>query len=146
MATTVTIPALAAQLRVSVARTARRLRQEGGELSPTLAATLVTVERHGPLTPSELADRERIKRPTATRLVARLEADGLVTRTADPADGRSALIATTPAARALLGEMRTRKDAFLTRRLRALDAEDRAVLARAAALLDRLLEDAEAEA
>ena len=84
------VSALAAHLRLAVARTARRLRQEaGGGLSPTLTAALATVERHGPLTPSELAARERVQRPTATKLVARLEADGLVARTADPTDGRS---------------------------------------------------------
>ena len=62
-----------------IVRTARRLRQEaGGELSPTLTAALATIERNGPLTPSELAARERIQRPTATRVVARLEEAGLV--------------------------------------------------------------------
>ena len=60
-------------------RTARRLRQEaGGELSPSLTAALSTVERHGPLTPSEVAARERIQRPTATRVLARLEEEGLI--------------------------------------------------------------------
>src|SRR5918997_4290732 len=95
MATTSTsASALAAHLRLAVARTSRRLRQEADAgLSATLLAGLATVERPGPLTPSELAARERIQRPTATRLIARLEADGLVTRAADPADGRSSLIA-----------------------------------------------------
>ncbi len=143
MATTSTSATeLAARLRVAVARTARRLRQEADAgLSATLLAGLATVERHGPLTPSELAARERIQRPTATRLIARLEADGLVTRTADPADGRSSLIAVGDGGRALLHDARTRKDAFLARRLRTLPAEDRATLARAAVLLEQLLED-----
>jgi DNA-binding MarR family transcriptional regulator len=138
-----TVAELATDVRLAVTRTARRLRQEaGGGMGPSLAAALGTICRHGPLTPSELAERERIKRPTATRLVARLEADGLVARTADPADGRSSLLAATPAGHALLDELRTRKDAFLAQRLRRLDAEDRATLARAAALLEGLLEDA----
>ena len=142
MATTSSVSGLAAHLRLAVARTARRLRQEaGGGLSPTLTAALATVERHGPLTPSELAARERVQRPTATKLVARLEADALVARTADPTDGRSSLIAITPEGRDRLNEMRTRKDAYLAQRLRALPAEDRATLERAAELLERLLED-----
>ena len=70
-----------------MARTARRLRQEaGGGLSPTLTAALASIENHGPLTPSELADRERIKRPTATRLIGTLEDSGLVVRASDPSD------------------------------------------------------------
>jgi DNA-binding MarR family transcriptional regulator len=142
MATTSSVSGLAAHLRVAVARTARRLRQEaGGGLSPTLTAALATVERHGPLTPSELASRERVQRPTATKLVAKLEAGGWVARTADPTDGRSSLIAMTPDGRALLRQIRTRKDAFLAERLRALPAEDRATLERASQLLEQLLEE-----
>lgn len=128
-------------------RTARRLRQQaGGDLSPSLTAALATVERHGPLTPSEVAARERVQRPTATRLLARLDEAGLVARTPDPADGRSSLVTATPEGRALLSRMRTHKDAYLARRLSSLDAEDRATLARAAAILEGLLEDEEAGA
>ena len=140
MATTSSVSGLAVGLRLAVTRTARRLRQEaGGGLSPTLAAALATVERHGPLTPSELATRERVQRPTATKLIARLEAEGLVARTADPVDRRSSLIAASEAGRVLLADLRSRKDHYLEQRLRALDAADRATLARAAEILDGLL-------
>jgi DNA-binding MarR family transcriptional regulator len=132
---------LATRLRLALARSARRLRQEAGtDLSPSLNAALATIEHHGPLTPSELAARERVQRPTVTRVVYRLEEAGLVTRAADPADGRSSLITVTPAGRALLAAARTRKDAFLSERLDALDPADRATLERAAALLEGLLE------
>src|SRR6478752_7104664 len=125
MRTTSTLD-LAVRLRLAITRTSRRLRQEAGPgLSPTLTAALATVDRHGPLTPSELASRERVQRPTATRLIAKLEEQGLVGRTADPADRRSSLIALTPEGKALLHEVRTRKDAFLAERLRRLSAEDR---------------------
>jgi len=133
---------LAARLRLAIARTARRLRQEGGEeLSASQTAALATIDRHGPLTPSELAARERIQRPTVTRIVARLEEGGLVQRTRDPQDGRSSLVALSPAGRRLLARGRTRKNAYLARRLRELDASDRATLERAAAVLERLLEE-----
>ena len=134
---------LAVRLRLAIARTARRLRQEAGEeLSPSQAAALVTIDRHGPLTPSELAARERIQRPTATRVIARLEEMGLVDRTQDPVDRRSFVVALTPAGRDLLARVRTRKDAYLARRLRDLDADERATLDRAAAILERVLEEA----
>jgi DNA-binding MarR family transcriptional regulator len=139
---TITQADLAVRLRLVIARTARRLRQEaGGELSPSQTAALATIDRHGPLTPSELAVRERIQRPTVTRIVARLEEGGLVQRTRDPLDGRSSLVALTPAGRELLGRGRTRKDAYLARRLRELDGDERATLQRAAAILERLLEE-----
>jgi DNA-binding MarR family transcriptional regulator len=116
------------------------MRQEAGdELSPSLVAALATIERHGPMTPSELAARERIQRPTATGLLARLEADGLVVRTPDPNDRRSSLVSATPAASALMDELRSRKTAYLARQIEDLSAEDRAVLERAAGVLERML-------
>ena len=136
---------LAARLRLAVTRTARRLRQEAGtDLSPSLTAALAAVERHGPLTPSELADCERVQRPTATRIAARLEAEGLLARTGDPADGRVTLLSATPEGRALLRKLRTRKNAYLARRMRDLPPEDLAALERAADVLERMLEDGRA--
>ena len=132
---------LATRLRLAITRTARRLRQEAGtSLTPSLAAALATVERHGPLTPSELAKVERVKRPTATRLVAKLAAAGLVDRATDPNDGRVSLVSITPAGTTLLGRMRGRKNAYLARRLSALPPEDVAALERAAEVLEKLLE------
>ena len=113
---------LPTRLRLSVTRTARRLRQEASSgLSPSQGSALATIERHGPLTPSELAQRERVQRPTVARMLARLQEGGLVARAADPADGRSCRLSLTPQGRALLGDVRTRKDAYLARRLRELD-------------------------
>ncbi len=133
---------LAARLRLAVTRTARRLRQESGtDLSPSLTAALATVERRGPLTPSELARRERIQRPTATRVLARLKARGLIDRIGDPEDGRSTLVSVTPAGSELLRGLRTRKNAYLARRLSDLPEGDVAALERAADVLERLLED-----
>src|SRR4051794_5438437 len=133
---------IAAHLRVVIARTARRLRQEAGvDLSPSQTAALATVERRGPITPSELATCERIQRPTATRVIARLEEAGLVTRAADPTDGRSSLVSITGEGRSLLERLRANKDAFLARRLESLSAEERATLDRAAEILERVLED-----
>ena len=136
------IAAQAARLRMAIARTARRLRQSAGsEIGPSSVAALATIERLGPLTPSELADSERIKRPTATRIVARLEEEGLIERAADPEDGRSSLISATAAGSALLASLRERKDAYLARRLRELPERDQATLRRAAAILERMLEE-----
>ena len=133
---------LASRLRLDISRMARRLRQEAGaELSPSQTAALATIERHGPLTPSELAERERVQRPTVTRVLARLEEAGLIVRAGDPADRRSSLVTVSPAGRELLAVLRTRKDAYLARRLAALSPEDREALDRAAAILERMLEE-----
>jgi DNA-binding MarR family transcriptional regulator len=132
---------LAARLRLVITRTARRLRQEAGtDLGPSQTAALATIDRHGPLTPSELARMERIQRPSATRIVARLEETGLVERVADPSDGRSFTVSATAGGRALMNKLRTRKNAYLARRIRPLDEDDLATLERAAAILEDLLE------
>lgn len=131
---------------MAIVRTARRLRQEaagatGAELTPTAASALATVERHGPLTPSELADVERVKRPTATRTLRVLEDAGLVDRAPDPADGRSALVSITPTGREQLRRLRSRKNAYLARRMRDLPVQDLETLDRAAAILEGILEE-----
>src|SRR5215213_7964105 len=134
----------AARLRFAIVRTARRLRQEaagpGAELSPTAASALATVERHGPLTPSELAEIERIKRPTATRTLGLLEQAGLLDRAPDPADGRSSLVSVTQAGRERLRRLRGRKNAYLARRMRDLTDEEVETLERATEILERMRE------
>src|SRR6476659_6552151 len=135
----------AARLRMAIVRTSRRLRQEAagavGQLTPTSAAALATVERHGPLTPSELAEVERVKRPTATRTLRLLEEAGLVDRAADPADGRSCLVSVNASGRERLRRLRGRKNAYLARRMRDLPEADVVTLARAAEILEGILEE-----
>ena len=139
---TITTLDLAVRLRLAITRTSRRLRQEAGQgLSPSLTSALASVDTHGPLTPSELAKRERVQRPTATRLVARLEELGVLQRAADPQDRRSSLLSVTPEGHALMEELRSRKTAYLAHRLEGLDPEEQATLEHAAAILERLLED-----
>src|ERR1700704_2575365 len=134
----------AARLRMAIVRTARRLRQEAAgaadPLTPPSAAALATVERHGPLTPSELAEVERVKRPTATRTLRVLSESGLVERAPDPEDGRSALVSITAAGRERLRRLRGRKNASRARRMRDLPATDVETLERAAAILEEILE------
>ena len=131
---------LAARLRLVIARMARRLRQEAGtDLGPAQASALATIERHGPLAPSELADLERIRRPTATRIVNSLERAGLIERVRDPGDGRCSILSASRQGRALLRRLRARKTAYLAQQLRELDPDDVAALERAADVLERML-------
>ena len=109
-------------------------------LSPSMTAALATIERHGPLTPSRVAELERIQRPTATRVIARLQEMGLVEATRDPVDGRSRVIAMTAAGSARLRSIRTRRNAYLARRLDGLAPEELRTLEEAAAILERMLD------
>lgn len=134
----------AVHLRSAIVRMARRLRQEAAAettgLTPTSVAALATIERHGPLTPSEIAEIERVKRPTITRTLACLEREGLIDRASDPADGRSALLSVNAAGRARLRRLRGRKNAYLAKRMRDLSAEEVETLERAAEILERMRE------
>ena len=138
-------PDSASRLRLAIVRTARRLRQEAAEgateLTPTAVSALATIERHGPLTPSELAGIERVKRPTATRTLRVLEEAGLIERAPDPGDGRSCLVSVNGAGRERLRRLRGRKNAYLARRMRGLRDEDVETLERAAEILERILEE-----
>jgi DNA-binding MarR family transcriptional regulator len=136
---TTTSAELAVRLRRTVVRLSRRLRRQAASgLSPSLESALGLIGR---LTPSELAEAEEVRRPTATRLIAILERRNLVERAADPYDGRSHRVAVTHAGRALLAESRTRRDAYLGRALSALRPDELAALDRALALLERLVEE-----
>lgn len=136
-------PDLPERLRLVVTRLARRLRQQAeAPISPTQSAALATIERRGPLTLGELAELERVQPPTVTAAVGRLEEQGLVDRRRDPEDRRVARVQVTAAGRKLLKETRSRTSAYLERRVDELSARDRATLERAAAVLERLLEEA----
>ena len=133
-------PELADGLRTAITRTARRLRQQGDPaLSPTLIAALATIERFGPLGPSELARIERVQRPTVTRVAARLTESGLIERLDDERDRRAALLQITPEGRRTLRGLRQRKTAYLARRIERLEPAERELLARASELLERML-------
>jgi len=134
---------LAARLRRVVMRLSRRLRREAASgLPQAVDSALGVIARRGPLTPSELARLEEVRRPTATRLLALLECRGLVERMPDSCDRRSYRVAVTPAGRALLRDSRTRRDAYLTQTLGALDPTELALLERALELLERVIAEA----
>ena len=99
------------------------------------------LERSGPLTPSELARIEGVQRPTATRILTRLTESGLVSRTADPEDKRSAIVEIAPEGRKVLKGLRRRKTAYLARTMRELPEDDVETLTRAAEILERVLEE-----
>src|SRR6478609_8356474 len=149
-ATDTSLTDAAAQLRLGIVRTARRLRQEAAAeptgLTPTSTSALATIERHGPLTPSELAKLERVRRPTVTRTLGCLEREGLIARTPDPADGRSALVSVNAAGRERLRRLRGRKNAYLARRMRDLPVDDIETLERAAEILEKMRESEDAPA
>ena len=112
----------AVELRASLGPLVRRLRQvrPDGELSLSQLSVLVRLERDGSSTPGALAVAEEITAQSMGALVAALERHGLVSRTADPQDGRRALITITAAGRRSLAGVRQQR----ARRLAKAIAEE----------------------
>jgi DNA-binding MarR family transcriptional regulator len=132
---------LASELRLSVMRLRRRLSNErhpDNPLSMGAMAVLGCLFRNGDLTVGELAACERIQPPSMTRIVSALEGGGYVARRAHETDGRQVVVVLSEQGRTTLLADRARRDAWLARRLRELSSDERAVLRRAAPLLERL--------
>jgi DNA-binding MarR family transcriptional regulator len=98
---------LAGQFRISALRLLRRMRSEHVPDTPSGVqfSALVCLSRHGALTPRELGIYEQIQKSTVTKLIAALEANGLISRRGDPRDRRRLILELTPAdeERAILG-------------------------------------------
>ncbi|MBO0850005.1 MAG: MarR family transcriptional regulator [Pseudonocardia sp.] len=131
---------LASQLRLSVVRLNRRLRSQRTDetVSLTQISALATLYRCGPMTPSELAATERVRPPSMTRVIAALEDDGLVSRRGHPTDGRQSIIELTQAGTDLLAEEASAKERWLDKRLAELTEDERATLAAAIEIIDRM--------
>jgi DNA-binding MarR family transcriptional regulator len=143
---TLSDPGLASALRISVTRLARRLRAERaahglpllGELSDTQMGALATLERHGAMTPGELAEHEKVQPPSMTRVIGVLEGHGLVARAAHATDKRQVLLTVSDAGRDLVYQSRQVREAWLAQRLRELTPQERAKLRAAAPILEKL--------
>ena len=136
---------LATALRISVSRLARRLRVERtasalGEpdLSETQLAALAALDRHGAMTPGELADHEKVQPPSMTRVISALVDSQLVRREPHPSDRRQVVLTVTGAGRDLVNKARRRRDAWLAKRLKELTPAERATLRAAAPILEKL--------
>ena len=115
----------AARLRVAITRLNRQLRQQSvGDLTLSQWSALVTIELHGPLRIGDIADRECVSAPTATRLTASLEEQGLVHRETDSTDRRSSYVNITDHGRQQLEWVRKVTTERLAQRLAALSGDD----------------------
>jgi DNA-binding MarR family transcriptional regulator len=128
------------ELRAAVLRLARRLRSQRVDetLSPTEMSVLGTLARCGSATPGELARKEHVQPPSMTRIVAMLEAKGLVRREPHPDDRRQVVVSPTEQAAAMLAESRIKRNAWLAELAEGLSDKELAVLRQAAPVLEKL--------
>lgn len=128
------------RLRVVLLRITRRIRATSpDDITASQLSTLGTVLRHGPIGISEIAEREHVQPPTASKIVARLEQRGSVERRTNPSDRRSQQIAITARGRALADEVRVAGRGWLAEQIATLENNDIASIAAALPALERLL-------
>jgi DNA-binding MarR family transcriptional regulator len=137
-----TIAELAAQLRPSLLRLTRIVRNQRVDMSVTLTqlSAMSTLHKRGPMSAGELAACEKVQPPSMTKVLSSLEERGLVQRDAHPSDRRQAIIAITEAGIALLDSERRSRDEFLSQRLSQLTSDERAALRNVIPVLDKLAE------
>jgi DNA-binding MarR family transcriptional regulator len=127
-------------LRSAVMRLGRRLKHQRVDesLSPTEMSVLGTLARCGTATPSELARKEHVQPPSMTRIVAMLEAKGLVRLEAHPEDRRQKVVTQTEQAESMLAASSEKRNAWLTELVGGLDEDEWARLRDAAPVLEKL--------
>jgi DNA-binding MarR family transcriptional regulator len=132
---------LADRLHSAAIHLLRRLRREddaSGLPAPQLSALSVIVFG-GPITLGALAAAEQVRPPTISKLIATLEEAGLVEREIDATDRRIVRVKATARGTRLLQEGRTRRVASLAAALAELPSTDRATLARAVPVLEKVV-------
>ncbi len=129
---------LASDLRLACMRISRRVRFESShDVAPHQFSVLCRLE-NAPLTPGELAEIERVAKPSMSRTVAALVERELVSRHDDPSDGRQVILALTDDGRKTINAIRRRRDAWMSSRISGLSEQEQAVLARATEILTRV--------
>ncbi|HVO55361.1 MAG TPA: MarR family transcriptional regulator [Solirubrobacterales bacterium] len=139
MPTRTDIAPLASELRVVLGQLVRRLRAEH-RFPISHGAVLGRLDREGPKSVSDLAVAERVRPQSMAQTVSDLEAEGLVERNPDPADGRRALVSLTEGGREALAADRANREGWLVKAIEELPAEDQATVGRAIVLLRHLAE------
>ncbi|WP_241249389.1 MarR family transcriptional regulator [Rhodococcus sp. X156] len=130
-----------ARLRSALGRTSRWLDRSsrGGDLSRSQMSILGTVVRRGPLGIGELADIEGVNPTMLSRVVAKLDEQGLVERRVHPQDRRAATVEVTEPGREVFLRIRAEGTRLLAASLEALPEDQRETLLSSAAALETLL-------
>lgn len=129
---------MASDLRLACMRISRRVRFESShDVAPHQFSVLCRLD-DAPRTPGELAEIERVAKPSMTRTVAALVERELVSRQDDPSDGRQVILSLTDEGRRTLRAIRRRRDAWMSSRVSLLTLEEQEVLTRATEILTRV--------
>lgn len=136
--------ALAAELRATLGKLKRKLREHGSrsDLAPSQVSVVLRLEKDGPITVSGLARAEGMRPQSMSAVVASLLDAGLVKGSPDPNDARQTLMSLSRKCQKFLKEGRAAKQDWLATTIQEkLSVQDQEKLAAALGLLARLVED-----
>jgi len=134
---------MAADLRVLLGQLRRKLREQTDpeDFTWSQKTVLTRLEREGPSTVTALARAEGVRPQSMGATIATLEAAGLVLGAPDPSDGRRTLLSLTAACRDWILANRAAREDWLVHAIQTrLLPDEQTELARAVALLKRLIE------
>ncbi len=136
---------LAGELQRVLSKVLSVLRHTGrtstsGDLTLAQLSILLTLLDEGPIRMTDLAARERVRTPTTTVAIRRLEKLGLVKRTRDTSDLRAVLVDITPEGHAQHREALASRQAHLAALLSKLSEDELDALAKGLAPLERIAE------
>jgi DNA-binding MarR family transcriptional regulator len=130
----------AADLRLAIARIARRLRQQhaAGGMTLSEVSVLSRLDRDGPTTPGVLAEQDRVRPQAMATTLSALAERGLVRKRPDAVDGRKVLVSLTAPGRKVLGDRREESVRRLTEVLGEFTQAEQRRFAAMVPLLDEL--------
>jgi DNA-binding MarR family transcriptional regulator len=130
---------LAENLRVAVGKFVRSIKAEANTPTTSQSETLSLLDREGPLSVAELADRRNVKHQSMRLVAVQLEAEGLISKMPNPADGRSQLLSITDKGEKVLSRAREARASQIASLINdRLSAEDRQTLSDAVGIIERL--------
>lgn len=128
------------RLRLVLLRLARQIRSNSpGDVTPSQLSMVATLARQGPCTIGQIAEHERVRVPSASKIAESVVAKGLAERRVDPDDRRRVVLALSTDGENLLADLRRAGIEWLASRLDRLTADDRASISQVVPVLERLL-------
>ncbi|EGD56167.1 MarR family transcriptional regulator [Gordonia neofelifaecis NRRL B-59395] len=121
----------------SLVRITRAVRRALGvqPLTSGQASTLWAIAELAPVRPTDLAEKESVTSPSMSKTIACLDRAGLVSRSADPNDGRVSRLDLTAAGRAYVADANSERISLYENALRRLPTAERETVVRAVTLL-----------
>ncbi|HEX3590123.1 MAG TPA: MarR family transcriptional regulator [Pseudonocardiaceae bacterium] len=131
---------LVSRLRIVIGRLARKLNETstGEGLTPTQYSVLGLIRARGPLGLAELTELEGLNPTMLSRIVRKLDDQGLIRRLPDPSDLRAVRVEVTEAGATVHSRIRDARTSVLSDWIERLPAETQATLLAAVPAMEEL--------